>query len=51
MLMCVFCVIKVFPDLLVDPQQILMVTVAASLQEIGYSIQVDQLFYCFIELW
>uniref|UniRef100_A0A7N0UMJ8 Glycosyl transferase family 1 domain-containing protein n=1 Tax=Kalanchoe fedtschenkoi TaxID=63787 RepID=A0A7N0UMJ8_KALFE len=33
----------VFPDLLVDPQQILMVTVAASLQEIGYSIQVFSL--------
>ncbi|CAN1309145.1 hypothetical protein LINPERPRIM_LOCUS27589 [Linum perenne] len=30
----------VFGDLLVDPQQLLMVTVAAALQEIGYSIQV-----------
>ncbi|GAV75395.1 Glycos_transf_1 domain-containing protein [Cephalotus follicularis] len=30
----------VFPDLLVDPQQLLMVTVASALQEIGYEIQI-----------
>lgn len=33
----------VFADLLLDPQQILMVTVAAALQEIGYAIQVYSL--------
>ncbi|XP_057980829.1 uncharacterized protein LOC131166364 [Malania oleifera] len=33
----------VFTDLLVDPQQILMVTVAAALQDIGYTIQVYSL--------
>ncbi|CAN1237559.1 hypothetical protein LINGRAPRIM_LOCUS1903 [Linum grandiflorum] len=33
----------VFGDLLVDPQQLLMVTVATALQEIGYSIQVYSL--------
>lgn len=32
--------LKVFADLLVDSQKILMVTVAAALQEIGYEIQV-----------
>lgn len=32
--------LKVFADLLVDPQQLLMVTVAIALREIGYSIQV-----------
>lgn len=31
---------KVFADLLVDSQKLLMVTVAAALQEIGYEIQV-----------
>jgi hypothetical protein len=30
----------VFADLLVDPQQLLMVTVATALQEIGYTIHV-----------
>uniref|UniRef100_A0A2P2JAP5 Glycosyl transferase family 1 domain-containing protein n=1 Tax=Rhizophora mucronata TaxID=61149 RepID=A0A2P2JAP5_RHIMU len=30
----------VFPDLLVDPQQLLMVTLATALQEMGYKIQV-----------
>ncbi|XP_031278478.1 uncharacterized protein LOC116136938 isoform X1 [Pistacia vera] len=33
----------VFADLLVDPQQLLMVTVAIALREIGYSIQVYSL--------
>ncbi|CAK9180093.1 unnamed protein product [Ilex paraguariensis] len=33
----------VFPDMLVDPQQILMVTVAAALQGIGYEIEVYSL--------
>lgn len=33
----------VFADLLVDPQQILMVTVAAALREIGYEIEVYSL--------
>ncbi|CAL5383092.1 unnamed protein product [Camellia sinensis] len=33
----------VFSDLLVDPQQILMVTVAAALREIGYKIEVYSL--------
>ncbi|KAK6920052.1 Glycosyl transferase, family 1, partial [Dillenia turbinata] len=33
----------IFSDLLVDPQQILMVTVAASLRGIGYSIEVYSL--------
>ncbi|GKU96742.1 hypothetical protein SLEP1_g9944 [Rubroshorea leprosula] len=33
----------VFPDLLVDPQQLLMVTVAAALRELGYAIQVYSL--------
>ncbi|KAK2995816.1 hypothetical protein RJ640_006155 [Escallonia rubra] len=33
----------VFADLLVDPQQILMVTVAVALQEIGYDIEVYSL--------
>ncbi|KAK6918287.1 Glycosyl transferase, family 1, partial [Dillenia turbinata] len=33
----------IFSDLLVDPLQILMVTVAASLREIGYSIEVYSL--------
>jgi hypothetical protein len=32
--------LKVFADLLVDSQKILMVTIAAALQEIGYEIQV-----------
>lgn len=32
--------VKVFPDLLVDPQQLLMVTVASALLEMGYTIQV-----------
>ena len=40
---------KVFADLLVDSQQILMVTVAAALQEIGYEIQVVS-FVCFFHL-
>ncbi|KAJ0110732.1 hypothetical protein Patl1_00530 [Pistacia atlantica] len=35
--------LKVFADLLVDPQQLLMVTVAIALREIGYSIQVYSL--------
>ncbi|XP_022716298.1 uncharacterized protein LOC111275310 [Durio zibethinus] len=34
---------KVFDDLLVDPQQLLMVTIATALREIGYEIQVDSL--------
>ncbi|KAE8685128.1 putative UDP-rhamnose:rhamnosyltransferase 1-like isoform 1 [Hibiscus syriacus] len=33
----------VFPDLLVDPQQLLMVTIAAALREIGYELQVYSL--------
>ncbi|CBI40456.3 unnamed protein product, partial [Vitis vinifera] len=33
----------VFPDLLVDPQQLLMVTVASALLEMGYTIQVYSL--------
>ncbi|KAJ4823972.1 hypothetical protein Tsubulata_039229 [Turnera subulata] len=33
----------VFADLLVDPQQMLMVTVATALQELGYSLQVYSL--------
>jgi hypothetical protein len=40
---------KVFADLLVDSQKILMVTVAAALQEIGYEIQVVS-FVCFFHL-
>lgn len=32
--------LKVFADLLVDSHKLLMVTVAAALQEIGYEIQV-----------
>jgi hypothetical protein len=32
--------LKVFADLLVDSQKVLMVTIAAALQEIGYEIQV-----------
>ncbi|KAE8708023.1 rRNA-processing protein FCF1-like protein [Hibiscus syriacus] len=33
----------VFPDLLVDPQQLLMVTIATALREIGYELQVYSL--------
>ena len=32
--------LKVFSDLLVDSYQVLMVTIASALQEIGYAIQV-----------
>jgi len=32
--------LKVFGELLVDSQQLLMVTVGSALQEIGYEIQV-----------
>ena len=35
-----FLYLKVFADLLVDSQQLLMVTVVAALQEIGYEIKV-----------
>lgn len=39
--MCNFCdLFKVFADLAVDQYQILMATVAAALQEIGYLIEV-----------
>lgn len=34
------CFFKVFPDLLIDPQQLQMVTIAIALREIGYAIQV-----------
>lgn len=34
-----FCA-KVFGDLVADPEKLLMVTVAAALQEIGYELQV-----------
>ena len=40
--------VKVFPDLLVDPQQLLMVTVASALLEMGYTIQVMQMIHGFI---
>ena len=41
--------LKVFADLLVDSQKLLMVTVAAALQEIGYEFQVVS-FVCVLVL-
>lgn len=41
--------LKVFADLLVDSQKLLMVTVAAALQEIGYQFQVVS-FVCVLVL-
>ena len=36
--------LKVFSDLLVDSYQVLMVTIASALQEIGYVFQVIHMF-------
>lgn len=36
----VFSSLKVFADLLADPEQLLMVTVSKALLEIGYAIEV-----------
>lgn len=41
--------LKVFADLLVDSQKLLMVTVAAALQEMGYEFQVVS-FVCVLVL-
>ena len=39
-----FFLVKVFADLLADPEQLLMVTVSNALLEIGYAIEV---YICF----
>lgn len=39
--------LKVFGELLVDSQQLLMVTVATALSEMGYEIQVHMYFFTF----
>lgn len=36
----VFSLVKVFADLLADPEQVLMVSLSKALQEIGYAIEV-----------
>jgi hypothetical protein len=33
-------VVKVFGDLLADPEQVLMVSLSKALQEVGYAIEV-----------
>jgi hypothetical protein len=43
--------LKVFGELLVDSQQLLMVTVATALLEIGYGIQVNDIHFGLKYIW